>query len=562
MYRPDPTIPSQGQAGTGYEALLKTIPASRMVVVDTYHAPGTEEFLSRLRALWPGSVSWFDTRTALKDSETLVRELAPFLTDDPVFGRVCERDIDLFFDPSKWLELCRAVRAVQGPVVVVGPGAMSAPLRNYADYAVLAQVPREIVYTSSLANLGDDRDRGNWPRYKRNFYVDWPVQNKHQFRALPACDLVVDISAPENPGFVPTGDLLEAFRAAAQRPFRVRSLFMPGIWGGTRLRQIVPDLPPEWPNCAWGFELVGPENTVTFEFPQARVRTAFDLLMHQQAESILGRRHYRRFGEFFPIRFDFLDTIGGGDLSCQVHPDDAYINAHFREPCAQQETYYIMEASVGARVYLGLTETTSRERFLEDVERATNQAQPFDIEQHVNAFPAQTGDLFLIPAGTVHCSGAGNLVLEISATPYIYTFKIYDYLRPDLDGKPRPISHQRAFEVIDFSRTTGWVQEQLVARPKLLEEGEGWARYLLADHPLLFHVIERIELSSAYQDSTGPTGVQVLCVVEGPGVVVTRLQDGCELSLEFAETGILPAACGDYRLTPKGPCKVMKCFLR
>jgi len=564
MYQPDPTIKSLGQAGSGTRSLVETITAGtpRVVLIDTYHAPGGQEFLTRLRQEWPGEVSWFDTRQALKDPDTLAGDLAEYLTDDPVFGRVCDRELDLFFDPTRWLGLCRAVRSSQGCVVVVGPGAMSPPLRNYADYAVIAQVPREIVFTSTLANLGDDQERGNWPRYKRSFYVDWPVQNRHQFRALPACDLLVDISAPEQPTFVSAADLLEALREAAQRPFRVRSLFMPGIWGGTRLREIVPDLPAEWPNCAWGFEVVGPENTVTFEFPQARVGTAFDLLMHHQAEAILGRRHYRQFGEFFPIRFDFLDTIGGGDLSCQVHPDDAYINSHFREPCAQQETYYIMEATPEAKVYLGLTSETSREKFLHDVELATTQGKPFDIEQHVNAFPSQAGDLFLIPAGTVHCSGAGNLVLEISATPYIYTFKIYDYLRPDLDGKPRPISHQRAFEVIDFSRTTDWVQQQLVARPALLAQGDGWTRYLLADHPLLFHVIERIELSGPYQDSTSADGVHVLCVVEGPGVVVTRIQDGSELSLEFAETAILPAACGDYRLSPRGPSKVMKCFLR
>jgi mannose-6-phosphate isomerase class I len=563
MYQPDPTIRCEGQAGTGYESLVKAITAGdpRTVLVDTYHAPGTDEFMARLRAKWEPKVSWFDTREALKDPEALARDLDAYLTDDPVFGRVCDCDIDLFFDPDKWLALCRAVRSAVGPVVVIGPGAVSPPLRNYADCSVIAQVPRETVFTSTLRNLGDDQDRSNWERYKRNFYVDWPVLNRHQFRALPACDLLVDISAPEEPSFVPAADLLEAFRRAAERPFRVRSLFMPGIWGGTRLRELIPDLPKEWPNCAWGFELVGPENTVTFEFPQARVRMAFDLLMHHQAASILGRRHYRRYGEFFPIRFDFLDTIGGDPLSCQVHPDDAYINAHFREPCAQQETYYIMEATEEATVYLGLTEDTSPEQFLEDVRLATTQAKPFAIEKHVNAWPSRTGDLFLIPAGTVHCSGAGNLVLEISATPYIYTFKIYDYLRPDLDGKPRPISYQRAFEVLDFSRTTAWVQEHLLARPTLLAQGEGWARYLLADHPLLFHVIERIELSACYQDST-EDGVHVLCVVEGPGVLVTRLQDGCELSLEYAETGILPAACGGYRLTARGPSKVVKCFLR
>ena len=564
MYQPDPTIRGEGQAGAGYEplvtAILKNKP--RTVLVDTYHAPGSDEFLTRLRKAWDREVAWFDTRQALKDTETLARDLAVYLTDDPVFGRVCDRDVDLFFDPAKWLELCRSVRAATGTVVVAGPGALAPPLRTYADIAVIAQVPREIVFFSSLKNLGDDRDRSNWYRYKRSFYVDWPVQNRHQFRALSACDLLVDISRPEDPSFIGAPELLESFRVAARRPFRVRSLFMPGVWGGTRLQELISDLPEEWPNCAWGFELVAPENTVTFEFPQARVRMAFDLWMHHQAESILGRRHYRRWGEFFPIRFDFLDTIGGTNLSCQVHPHDAYINAHFREPCSQQETYYIMEAEPEAKVYLGLTETTSRERFLEDVRRATTEARPFDIAEHVNEWPSRPGDLFLIPAGTVHCSGAGNLVLEISATPYIYTFKIYDYLRADLDGKPRPISYERAFEVLDFTRTTALVQEQLIAQPTLRAEGEGWARYLLADHPLLFHVIERIELSGPYEDGTTQDGVHVLCVVEGPGVVLTRLEDGAELSLEYAETGIVPGACGKYRLTPKGPSKVVKCFLR
>jgi len=555
MYRPDPTIPAQGPAGKGYEELLAALARHQTVVVDTYHAPGTDEFLARLCERWQGA--WFDTREALKSPAELAAELAPYLTDDPVFGRVCDREIDLFFDPARWLELCRRVRATPGPKLIAGPGALASPLRSYADFAVIAQVPREVVFLSTLANLGDDQDRGHWGRYKRSFYVDWPVQNRHQFRLLSACDLLVDLSAPE-PAFVGVPELLAAFGQAATAPFRIRSLFMPGVWGGTRLRELVPGLPAEWPNCAWGFEVVGPENTVTFEFPEARLGMAFDLFMHYQAEAILGHAHHRKFGEFFPIRFDFLDTIGGTNLSCQVHPDDAYINAHFREPFAQTETYYIMEATPEAQVFLGLTEETSRESFLADVRRATHEARPFEIATHVNAWPARPGDLFLIPPGTVHCSGAGNLVLEISATPYIYTFKLYDYLRADLDGKPRPISYERAFEVLDFSRTTPYVREELLARPQLLAQGEGWARYLLADHPLLFHVIERLELSGPYDDRT--EGVHVLCVVEGPGVTIET--EGGEHILEYAETAILPAACGAYRLTPRGPSQVVKCFLR
>src|SRR5204863_8160332 len=142
---------------------------------------------------------------------------------------------------------------------------------------------------------------------------------------------------------------------------------------------------------------------------------------------------------------------------------------------------------------LGLREDTSVADFQADAYAARNQGKQFDIATHVNALPSEAHDLFLIPSGTVHCSGADNLVLEISATPYIYTFKIYDYLRRDLSGQPRPISYQRAFEVIDFTRKTDWVGKNLIAKPRLIDQDEGWRRYMLSDLALEFHNVERIE---------------------------------------------------------------------
>src|SRR6185295_2676466 len=146
--------------------------------------------------------------------------------------------------------------------------------------------------------------------------------------------------------------------------------------------------------------------------------------------------------------------------------------------------------------------------------------------------------------------------LEISATPYIYTFKIYDYLRPDLDGQPRPISYQRAFDVIDFHRKTGWVREHLLARPRHVAEGRGWRRLLMTDSKLVFHSVERIEMTASYADTTEVDGVQMLCVVEGQGVRVVREADGAALELSYAETGIIPEACGSYRLEPLGDAEV------
>ena len=450
----------------------------------------------------------------------------------------------------------------------MGPGALLSPLRIYTDVALYVEVPREIVFVGSEANigrnLGDDQDRGKWPRYKRSFYVDWPVQNRHMFEVLPVCDFAVDMHDLTTPAFVDVQTLMQGMSYAAQRPFRVRSLFMPGIWGGTRLQNFIPDLPSDWPNCAWGFEVVAPENTITFNFGRASLSVAFDLFMHFEAPRILGRDNFRRFGDFFPIRFDFLDTMQGTNLSCQVHPPDAYINAHFREPFAQHEMYYLIESNPGAKVYLGIQESTNREAFLADVALAQSEAVPFEISKHVNEWDSSRGDLFMIPAGTVHCSGADNLVLEISATPYIYTFKIYDYLRKDLSGQPRPISYQRAFEVIDFNRKTDWVSKNLIAKPAIIDEGDGWRRYMLSDLALEFHNVERVEFTKKYSDTTADDGVHVLCVVEGHGARIVRESDGTAMELSYAETGIISADCGAYRLEPIGDVevKVVKCYVR
>lgn len=580
VYQPDPSITcavdgDPHDLGRGIPALLGAITQrvkgfpNSVVCLDFYWSPTWERTMEELRAQWPQKCSWFLTTDAFKSSQQLESELAEFLTEDPVFGRVCDRDIDLFFDPALWRDFCARVQraASEGPVVVVGPGAMQAPLRNLCHCGLYLQVPREPIFLASQQgvgrNIGENQDRGPWPRYKRSFYVDWPVQDRHRDQVWRACDLVVDVSEPDVPTFICSDLLAEAFHQVAHKPFRVRSLFMPGVWGGQRLRELIPGLPQDWPNCAWGFELVGPENAIKLELGEQGVslRLPFNHLMSHSARTVLGRQGYRRYGDFFPIRFDFLDTIGGSHLSCQVHPPEPYIHSHFREPMAQHEMYYIMEAEAEARVFLGVNSQSDSESFRKDVALAESEHQSFELEKHVNAWPARAGDLFVIPAGTVHCSGEGNLVLEISATPYIYTFKIYDYLRPDLNGQPRPISSRRAFEVLDFTRDTEWVSKRLLARSTTLEEGAGWRLDLLSDDPLMPHRVERVEMEAGASWSHATRDqVEVLCLVEGDQVEL-KAETG-NLSLAYGETVIVPAGCAEYSLLSQGKARVVKCNLR
>ena len=109
--------------------------------------------------------------------------------------------------------------------------------------------------------------------------------------------------------------------------------------------------------------------------------------------------------------------------------------------------------------------TSIANAFRAELERSYQTSTAVDVKRFVNTVPARRHDLMLIPSGTIHCSGADILVLEISATPYIFTFKMYDWLRMGLDGAPRPLNIDRAFDNLCFERQGEEVAKQLVSQP-------------------------------------------------------------------------------------------------
>lgn len=116
---------------------------------------------------------------------------------------------------------------------------------------------------------------------------------------------------------------------------------------------------------------------------------------------------------------DFLDTIHGQNLSLQVHPLKEYIKAHFNMDYTQDESYYILDTDGdNSCVYLGVKTNVDKEEMAKALYSAQKGEKPFEAEKYVNKIPVKKHDHVLIPAGTVHCSGAGTMVLEISATPY------------------------------------------------------------------------------------------------------------------------------------------------
>lgn len=495
---------------------------------------------------------------------------APFLGgDDPLFGFLCGLTLPQFFDTDKVSHLRGKIDGLkQGLVLVVGVGARFIAEGDVLLYADLARWEAQKRFRRHQAgNLGaDNRQLPASLLYKRAYFVDWRVADRWKRPLIAKWDFVLDTNNPAEPKLAEGEAVRRGLRLAVTRPFRVVPFFDPAPWGGQWMKEVC-DLDRSTSNYGWCFDCVPEENSlllgfgdVPFEIP------ALNLVFHQP-RALLGEEVHARFGDEFPIRFDLLDTMGGGNLSFQVHPFTEYIQQTFGMHYTQDESYYLLAAGPESSVYLGLRERVNAAAMVRDLERAHNGGPPFRADQYVNKWPARKHDHFLIPAGTVHCAGADSVVLEISATPYIFTFKLWDWGRPGLDGKPRPINLKHGFANIQWECTTSWVKKNLINLIGQLAEGDGWCEEQTGLHEREFIDTRRHWFTKAVPHHTNG-GVNVLNLVEGEEAVVTS-PDGAfdPYVIHYAESFIVPANVREYVIEPIGSslgrrCATIKAFVR
>ncbi|MDH3251241.1 MAG: class I mannose-6-phosphate isomerase [Ignavibacteria bacterium] len=555
-----------GKIGSGYEALASHIAGSgqRLIVIDGYVGVLWDRLRERLdRALRQLGVDalWRSIDDALLPAHAIDKLTEPFLGgDDPLFGTRCTLHPREFFTAEKLGQMHQTTG--DAVAILYGSGASLCSVRGYLVYV---DVPKnEIQFRSragSIRNFGADHAGDARTMYKRLYFVDWPVLNRIRRDVLPLINLIVDEQRPDEPVFMDGSQFRRALDDMATSCFRVRPWFEPGPWGGQWIKSHVPQVAREVPNYAWSFELISPENGIAFESDGSLLEVSFDFLMLHNHRDVLGL-YADRFGYEFPIRYDFLDTFDGGNLSLQCHPRSEYAHRHFGETFTQDETYYILDCKPGARVYLGFTSAIDPRVFRDELERSVATGCAVDVERHVATLPAHRHDLFLIPNGTVHCSGVDNLVLEISATPYIFTFKMYDWMRADLDGKPRTLNIGRAFENLYFDRQGSRITSEFVSQPRLIHEESDWRVEHVPTHSEHFYDVHRLTFSSSLEVETEGS-CHVMSLVEGSSVMV-ETGSGRQQRFNYAESFVIPAAAGRYRLINNGPlpAKVVKTFLK
>ncbi|MFJ4686921.1 class I mannose-6-phosphate isomerase [Streptomyces sp. NPDC088789] len=564
MYRLDPRYAPAPQAvlRTGWRAVAAALPDGPVVVaVEGPPSVDWEELGDRLgRELTARGtpVARLDVRGHYAPPrEVRDRTEHPASRDDPYYSKLATNPLDDLFD-----HLPPVARPQEGLLLVHGPGAALLP----HDVLWYADTPKRYAEAAVAAgtrgiNLGLPGEESD-PR--RLFYIDWPMLDRHRDALAPRIDGWLDVQDPDRPTWIDGDGLRATYAALARRPVRTRPYFNSTPWGGHWARREL-GFDPGGRNTALGYELIAPEAGILIGTgPDAQAEVPFQLLCVLEPHSVLGPEVHARYGTSFPIRFDYLDTVGGGNLSVHCHPKEPYMRERFGWPYTQHETYYLTLTTPGSLVYLGLREDADPDTFRKEVHRAVTEAVSMDPEDHVLTFPAEQGRLYLIPAGTPHSSGAGNLVLEISATPYLYSLRFYDWLRPGTDGNPRPLPYEHGFANLDTDRRGDAVARTLVQEPRTLREGTGWREEVIGALDEMFYEVRRFVLDPGARADDHTRGrFHVLNVAQGEGVTL-ETEAGHIHDLHGAETLTVPAAAGRYTLRAKGdaPVLVVKALVR
>ena len=320
-------------------------------------------------------------------------------------------------------------------------------------------------------------------------------------------------------------------------PLRFEPIYKRLVWGGRRLSTVLRKPIGEGGEFAESWEISDHRQGVSTVAEGPFAGLTLRDLVGRHGEAIYGPGVGVR--DQFPLLIKFIDAHQ--DLSVQVHPDDRR-GRRLADDNGKTETWVIVHAEPGSKIYAGLNPGVDRAAMASALADGT-------VERLIHSFPARAGDCILIPAGTVHAIGSGVVLAEIQQMSDA-TFRLHDWGRVGLDGKPRPLHLAEALESIDFD--AGPVAP-LPTSPEPVAGGTS-ERLSRSD----YFALERLTL-------TGPGLVgdaERFTIVLGLGGTLEFRSGGNSTRLELGQTLLLPASIGRCEVAPvDGQATLLTCVV-
>lgn len=316
-------------------------------------------------------------------------------------------------------------------------------------------------------------------------------------------------------------------------PLKFQPVMKNNVWGGRALERFGYRL-PEGP-IGEGWMIGDHPNGVTVVANGELAGLGLDEVRERFGAAVLGTKGVSQKNGRFPLLLKLLDC--NDDLSVQVHPSDEYEGLPPGE-LGKTEMWYILDAKPGAKIIYGLNPGVTRET----LERAIAENRIMECLQQV---PVHAGDSFYIPAGTVHALGAGVLVAEVQQNSDT-VYRLYDYNRPGLDGKPRELHIEHSLNVISYGESGATRMRTDDAKP-----GE-WLT--LARSP--YFVVEKGIVDGNWDLTTTDESFVMLVICDGEGVIRWGSES---LAVRAGECFLLPASLTAYTLA--GRMTVLRSYL-
>lgn len=322
-------------------------------------------------------------------------------------------------------------------------------------------------------------------------------------------------------------------------PLKFQNIFKSVVWGGEKIAPFK-GVSTQQKNIGESWELSGVKGNESVVADGPLAGRTITSLAEEYKGTLLGEKVYASTGSEFPLLVKFIDARD--DLSIQVHPDDNLAAERHNGSKGKTEMWYVVQADPKAHLMSGLSKQITPEEYAAKVADNT-------ITDVLHDYDVHAGDVFFLPAGRIHSIGSGCFIAEIQQTSDI-TYRIYDFGRLGLDGKPRELHTELSKAAIDYTVLPDYKTSYQSCRNQ--ENEIVSCKYFTTS---LYELDKEVT-----KDMSGLDSFVIAICVEGSGSLSDS--EGNSVSLRQGETVLIPACSRSFTLRPEGGMKVLTSYIR